>query len=506
MKKLLSVDQIRNWDAATIAHEPIASIDLMERAALSCTTWLVQNGFAHRRFTIVCGIGNNGGDGLAIARQLITAGCAVDAVVLAGDEHRGSRDFTINLQRLRELEPALNWHTQSSDFPKSDVCIDALFGTGLDRPIAGSLRQLVESINAYANTVISIDVPSGLPGIPGAFRVEGMVDANAILNFQQYKEALFHPDSMAGCRRAGKVHVLDIGLWDGFLDTVETRTFTFDRTDAAERIIDRHRFSHKGSFGAAFIAAGSEAMPGAAVLSVKAALRSGCGLVFAQVPAKAKTVVNIAAPEAMTHADAHLTVLSQPSIPEKTTAIACGPGIGIGEHQDAFLLALLTDRRPTVLDADALNAAAVHPSILEAIKKHRNCILTPHPAEFDRLFGAHETLKQRIDTASTKAAELNAVIHIKGAYSVTVLPSGHAVYNTCGSAAMAVGGSGDVLTGLVVGLLAAGYEREIAMLLGAALHGTAGECYEKEYGRMGLTAGALVDFIPQAWKTLRSLA
>ena len=505
MKKLLSVEQIRQWDAATIENEPIASVDLMERAAKACTSWLFRHGLAHRRFTVVCGVGNNGGDGLAIARLLLNAGCCVDAIVVLGQPERATRDFQINLERLHVLGAKPSWFDGTGELAPCDVCIDALFGTGLDRPIDGAAFKVIAHLNAQACTILSIDVPSGLPGNPDAFSVHHMVDADHVLTFQQYKEALLHPKPDAQLKRRGEVHVLDIGLSDGFFAAAETTRFTFDRRDAALRIIDRQRFSHKGSYGAAYIAAGSASMPGAALLAVKAALRSGCGLVFAQVPAKAQAILQIGAPEAMASADEHSTVLTRPSIPEKATAIACGPGMGTGQEQYAFLTALLNDSRPIVLDADALNTVAHHPSLKKQIAEHGKCILTPLPAEFDRLFGVHTSLGQRLATALVAAAELNAVIHLKGAYSTTVFPDGRAVFHLCGSPALAVGGSGDVLTGLVVGLLAAGYDRENAMLLGAALHGTAGECYEEEFGRMGLTAGALVDRIPQAWKALRSL-
>lgn len=503
MKKLLSVDQVRQWDAATISGEPIDSIDLMERAAKACVVWLFRNGFAHRSFTVVCGVGNNGGDGLAIARLLARASCKVQAVVIVGDTQRASADFTENVRRLRSLDLEVPVVTDFTTVQTIDVCIDALFGTGLDRKPEGGFQAAIESINAKSCTIVSIDVPSGLPGNPTAFEPVSMVDADHTLTFQQWKEGLFHPKPLANLKRDCCVHVLDIGLLDGFRSSVDCTTFTFDRNDAAARISDRKRFSHKGSFGAAFIAAGSGSMPGAAILSVNAALHSGCGLVFAHVPASVCQMVQQSAPEAMTAADAHPSALSHPSIPEKVTAMACGPGIGTGDEQRSFLLALLDDPRPLVLDADALNLASIHPLILQKIKSHRNSVLTPHPAEFDRLFGKHEGHLQRLNTAKRQAADLNAVIHLKGAYSVTVTPDGKTIYHTTGSAAMAVGGSGDALTGLIAGVWASGYSREDAVLLGVALHGTAGECFEMEFGRMGLTAGELIERVPQAWKILK---
>lgn len=504
MKKLLSVDQLRQWDAATIASEPISSIDLMERAAKACTVWLFRNGFAHRAFTVVCGVGNNGGDGLAIARLLVQASCQVQAVVIVGNAERASADFTENLRRLNALNLHVPIVTDFSTVNDVDVCIDALFGTGLDRKPEGVYQAAIEAMNQKACALVSIDVASGLPADFTTFEPVLLVDADFILTFQQWKEVFFHPKPLANLKRKGDVHVLDIALLDGFRSSAPCTTFTFDRRDAAVRMADRSRFSHKGSFGAAFIAAGSEAMPGAAILSVKAALHSGCGLVFAHVPASVSRSVQTAAPEAMTAADVHPSALSHPFIPEKVTAIACGPGIGTGGEQCNFLLALLDDRRPLVLDADALNLAAIHPLILQKIKSHRNCILTPHPVEFDRLFGTHANLAQRLATAKRQTTDLNAVIHLKGAFSVTVTPDGRTIYHTTGSAAMAVGGSGDALTGLITGLLASGCSREDAVMLGVALHGTAGECYEIDFGRMGLTAGELIERVPQAWRVIQS--
>lgn len=499
MKKLPEVEQIRQWDAFTIAQTPIASIDLMERAARSCVDWLFRNGFGGRCFSVVCGTGNNGGDGLAIARILAQAGCPIDFVACFGDATKGSADFRQNLERLKARFPAIPIIHNPQQLDPMDLCIDALFGTGLTRGVEGPFKSAIESINTAAKTLISIDIPSGLPANPRAFLPTTATDADHILSFQQWKETFFHAKPTLKLQRTAKVHVLDIGLLEDFLASMPARAYTFDRSDARELLRPRKRFTHKGSYGAAFIAGGSAAMPGAAVLAVNSALKSGCGLVFGQVPASIRQTVQIAAHGAMVDSDPHNKVLSLPSIQPKTTAIGCGPGMGTGPEQREFLYHLLSDPRPIVIDADGLNLIAADSVLYQKMAVHGNCVVTPHPAEFDRLFGEHNSLAERLETAVDRAVELKLVIHLKGSYSVTVTADGRIIYHTTGSASMAVGGSGDVLTGLLTGLLASGYSRAEAALLAASVHGTAGELYERDFGCSGLSPDALIELIPNAW-------
>ncbi len=495
MAKLFRVSDLQRWDAETIRNQSITSVALMERAATACADVLCKAHFNARSFTVCCGTGNNGGDGLAIARLLLERGLLVDRVFIVGDPELGSNDFKVNLNRLKALPVSLTTLTEPPTDFTCDICIDALFGTGLNRPVSDHWVRWINAINAQSGFIISIDLPSGYPADGPFERDFTAVDADWVLTFQQWKRSFFFP-LKASLQRNRRIEVIDIGLCERFAHQTPAEAFTFGAAEAQKLLHERHRFSHKGSFGSALIVAGSKGMMGAAVLAVKAALRSGCGLTFAHTPECGTDLIQMTAPEAIALVDESMDAVSKVSVPTKITAIGIGPGISTAASVINAMHDAIDSKLPLVIDADGLNLLATNHDLLDAIAQHRRCVLTPHPAEFDRLFGEHPSMEARIQTAQKEAQRLNAVIHLKGAFSVTILPAGSVHFHTSGSAALAVGGSGDVLTGIITGLLAQGLSEGDAALLGACVHGTAGEAYQQAFSTIGLTAGCLIDYLP----------
>lgn len=504
MYKLFNADQIRAWDAVTIEREPIPSFDLMERAATLCADWILPR-FKQRHFTVVCGIGNNGGDGLVIARLLHEAGQEVTCIIASTTPEKGSSDFIRNYHRIKALPVELLLTTLWPEQHKADVLIDALFGSGLDRPITGELGLLVSTINKQADSIISIDLPSGYPAGEADFTSSPFeaVDADYVLTFMVPKRSLFFPTAAREQLRKRLIQVLDIRLDKGYLESTETDLHAYQFSDARSVLKPRSRFSHKGTHGAVMIIAGQTGMTGAAVLATGAALRSGVGLVFCHAPAACVPSIQSALPEAIVNTDKRQHRITEVQFSAKIKACAIGPGIGTHpETAEALKQLLQSFAGAIVLDADALNLLAELPDGNALIAAHQHCVLTPHPIEFDRLFGPHNQLQDRIVTARRQAQILNAVIHLKGAYSVTITPDGTTVFNPTGSSAMAVGGSGDVLTGLIAGLIAQGYARFEACTLAAWMHGRAGELFESEYATRGMLASDLIDLLPKVFHEL----
>lgn len=500
MEKIFDAEGIRAWDEASIHREGITSINLMERAAMKAVEALLQLP-PYKSYHLLCGRGNNGGDGLAIAAHLHQHGHKVKIFIL-GDPKESSSDFAANFRRVGEMDLPFKviQSAKELDGGGSEVLwVDALFGSGLNRPLDGLAAELVHAANAAEGFKVSIDIPSGhpvveaehfLPGQRVAFR------ADLTLTFQQWKPAFFFPE----CGRdTGRVEVLDIGLDKAFYHEQLTPFFRLDQADARSFLNQKPRFSHKGSNGHLLLIAGSKGMFGAAILASKAALRSGVGLVSVCVPDEATKLLHQSCPEALVHSAAHSNHWANTPELDAYTAVAVGPGIGQHDDSAKALGKLLQNigNRPLLLDADALNLLSKHRHLFEALPGNWQVLLTPHPGEFDRLFGPHKYAAARLDTARKLAEKHEVVIHLKGAYSCTISAQDEAVFNPTGSAAMAIGGSGDVLTGLASGLLAQGLKPREAALLGAWVHGAAGAAYEAEQGVYGLTAGCLSDWL---WK------
>ncbi len=494
MLKILSSDQVRDWDAFTISNEPIASIDLMERACRAFVVWFAERFNASRRVGVVCGTGNNGGDGLGIARLLREWGYSVNVWVVRG-QSAGSADFNTNLGRLESAIPVLEVRQPGDPmvFDECDIVIDGIFGSGLSRPAEGIHAYAIEQINGAETTRIAIDIPSGL--LIDRPSTGAIVRAHYTVTFQLPKLAFYLP----GCYAyVGEWHVVDIGLANQFLKSVSTTTYQIQRKDVRRIRKRRSKFGHKGDYGRAVLVAGGYGKMGAAVLGARAALRSGLGLLTVHVPLCGYAIVQTAVPEAMARVDAGEHAITElPAI--EADAVGIGPGIGTSEATaKAFRRFLETHKKPMVIDADALNILSANSGMMELVPPLS--LLTPHPREFERLAGSWPDDFARLDLVREFARRHNVIVILKGAYSTIASPDGNVYFNPTGNPGMATGGSGDVLTGILTGILAQGYDPLEAAIMGVYLHGRAGDVAMADKGTEGLIASDLVEYLPQAFR------
>jgi ADP-dependent NAD(P)H-hydrate dehydratase / NAD(P)H-hydrate epimerase len=498
---ILSAGQIRDWDLFTIEHEPILSINLMERAAFRCFEWLHQHGYSSANFHVYCGKGNNGGDGLALARILRKHNISVDIFIVETGQ-KGTDNFQINLARLQEVDVAVSYLQFKEDLhtvPHGHIVIDALFGTGINRPIEGIAALIIQHINESGNEIISIDMPSGLSADTSS---KGYITVEALhtLSFECNKLAFMLAENAAAI---GQLHLLPIGLHPLYLNQIKPISEIVDAAFIQSIYKPRKQFTHKGSFGHALLVAGSYGKIGAAVLCTKACLRSGAGLATAFIPRCGYAIVQSSVPEAMVITDTLDDYLSEsPSSYHNYKTIGMGPGMGT--HIATRLTIeniLLNFQKPVVIDADALNSIAADNKILKLITAFS--ILTPHPKEFDRLFGHSENDFERLQLAIEKAKEWNVIIVLKGHHTIIVMPGGRFYFNNTGNAGMATGGSGDVLTGIITALLSQSYTPEEAALMGVCLHGMAGDIAAEKYGEESLIATDIIENIGGAFLKLR---
>lgn len=471
--QILSSEQIRQWDLYTIKNEPVSSINLMERAAAGCFDWLKENRYLNNSFVIFCGKGNNGGDGLALARMLYAQHSIVSVYVLETGQ-QGTPDYETNLERLKGAGIEIIIIEKEERFPSvplNTIIIEALFGTGLSRPLEDIPAKLIKHINLLANKVIAIDMPGGLFADKRSGS-NAIIKATYTLSFQCYKLALLIPENE---KYFGRVHILNIGLLPDYLNSTETIYEYIEESNITTIYKPRKAFSHKGSFGHALLIAGSYGKMGAAVLSAQACLRTGSGLLTCAVPGCGYTIMQISVPEAMVITDENEQNISSVAADLlRYDAIGIGPGLGTAkETQEAFRQIIVRNDKPVVIDADGLNILSLNAEMLSEIP--HSSILTPHPKEFDRLFGDCAGDFERLQLAINKAVEWKLIIVLKGHHTAITMPSGKCYFNSTGNPGMATGGSGDVLTGILTSLLAQGYAAEHAAILGVYLHGLAGD-------------------------------
>ncbi|GAA4461481.1 bifunctional ADP-dependent NAD(P)H-hydrate dehydratase/NAD(P)H-hydrate epimerase [Nemorincola caseinilytica] len=497
--KIFSAAQIRACDAYTIKAASITSQDLMERAAMACVTWIQDHMPKDSLFLVLCGQGNNGGDGLAIARLLHRSGYGVRAFVLRMSEGM-SDDANANLQRLQAIDNELVGYvgpgTFISDIPRNIVIIDAILGTGVNRALGGWPEQFVQHVNDLPNRKIAIDMPSGLQAdaVPGIG--DTVLRANDTLSFQFYKRSFLHAEAGP---YTGRIHVLDIGLDANFIRSTHTLFHATEQDDVAGIYRPRQAFGHKGTYGSVLLVGGSYGKIGAMVLATKAALRAGAGTATALVPSCGYPVMQTAVPEAMCMISG-IDVLNNIEYNDRYT-VGIGPGMGTAAETTAALTAYLAAcRRPAVLDADALNILAAQPELLSQLPK--GSVITPHPKEFARLFGENTNSMVQVDNARMQAMRYNINIVLKGRYTAVINTDGECRYNTTGNAGMATAGSGDVLTGIITGLMAQGYEPYHAALLGVYLHGAAGDAAAATRSEESMIAGDIVEGLGIAYKNL----
>jgi NAD(P)H-hydrate epimerase len=495
--KILSAEQIREADAYTIEHEPITSIDLMERAARACAGRIAALYGRHTGFHIFCGCGNNGGDGLAIARMLSAMKRKVTVFLIRHSENT-TRDYATNLKRL-ETQALSEIHTirnaqELKGKIKAGVIVDALLGTGLNKPVEGLLAEVIDFINSSGLQSIAIDIPSGLYCDKKPDH-KHIVKASHTLTFQRPKLTFLFADFYP---YVGDFEVLDIGLNEKFIESQASDFYYTIAADIAPFQQKRKPFSHKGNFGHAFLLAGSKGMMGAAVMSAKACLRSGAGLLTAHIPGCGYEIMQSVLPEAMVSTDDNDSLISHCPHLDKYNAIAAGPGLGTDKKTEQALKVLIQQATgPLVLDADALNILAQNKTWLSFVPP--DTILTPHPKEFDRLAGTHTSDFERLESCREFAAKNRVIVILKGAYTAVVTPGKKIYFNSSGNPALAKGGSGDVLTGILLGLLARGYELETACRTAVFMHGRAADLFVKNNSEESMLAGDLVEMLPKVF-------
>ncbi|RYY62593.1 MAG: NAD(P)H-hydrate dehydratase [Chitinophagaceae bacterium] len=528
--RIFSAEQIRAWDAYTISNEPVASVDLMERAALKVFGWIKGQGLLNKNFLVCCGKGNNGGDGLAIARMLAENHCTVQ-VIIAGDPEKGSADFRENLSRLpstitcfnlqntsdlaaldtvfnitktpADSEPAKTNLQPPGTLSGNTIIIDAIFGSGLHKVPEGIYASLIALINQSNMPVISVDLPSGM-FTDDPTNSESVVKATSTLGFQCYKMAYLFPSNAA---QLGKLQILDIGLHEQYAkDTAGVYQLT-DEQLARTIYRPRSDHSHKGTHGHALLVAGSYGKMGAAVLAASACLRAGAGLLTCHIPSSGYNIMQTALPEAMVVTDYNSSYNTQfDGDLSVYKTIGIGPGIGTGSETATLLSRLMTVfRRPMVIDADALNLLSRNADLLSQLPP--GSILTPHPKEFERLFGKAVDDGHRFRLAIDKSVELKCVIVLKGQHTLVATPSGKGYFNNTGNAGLAKGGTGDTLTGIITAMLAQGYEPADAAILGVYLHGLTADLLIKEnQSRESLMASDLIAGLGKAFTALHNVS
>lgn len=493
--KIFTAEKIKEADEFTIKNEPVSSISLMERAAAKCTDWILQNCKNHMKFAVFCGNGNNGGDGFAIARTLYQKGCNVDVFIDFSNEIF-SDDAQINHKRLKEFSgiSVFNFKdVDSIEFDHETVIIDALFGTGLSRKLDGIYVEIIEKLNKLNQVKISVDVPSGLFSDKISGEAQAIFKADYTLTFQFWKRSFLHPETG---KFTGKVVILDIDLNKEYIEKTDSDYFVIDDKMITEIFQPRNDFAHKGTYGKATIVAGSYGKMGAAVLSTKSALKTGSGLTFTVSPNCGYDILQTVCPEAMFISGGEKYVDNIEI--QKDSVYGIGPGLGTeSQTEQALLQFLKKSENSLMLDADALNIISKSQDHINAVPK--NSVITPHPKEFERLFGSTENSFERLELARKKANELQIYIVLKDHHTQIITPEGRVFYNITGNAGLAKGGSGDILTGIITSLLAQKYSQKNACILGVWLHGKAADFAAEKFSKESMLPTDVIDELGNAF-------
>lgn len=497
--KLFATSQIAEIDKYTIENEPVAEIELMERAAQQVTDWIVGHYDRHKKLIVFAGPGNNGGDALAVARQCSKKGFNAEVyIVNSGRALTGTS--AINRNRLEKCNTVTySFLINYNEFPEvnpSDVIIDGLFGSGLSRPLTDLFAAIVQKINNLPNEVVAIDIPSGLMGGDNSANdPENIIRACYTLTFQFPKISFLFAENH---QFTGQWYVLPIGLHHDAIENIPSPYHLTEKEDVKPLLPVRNKFDHKGTYGHALLIAGSYGKMGASVLASRACLRAGVGLLTTHVPHFGYPVIQTAVPEAMASIDEHDSIVTRFPDLQSFTAVGAGPGIGIKSNTCKAIGELISKSlNPLVLDADALNILALKPEWLKKLPPMS--ILTPHPGEFRRLAGETSNSWQQLQEQLQLAQKLNAVIVVKGAHTSVALPDGKIYFNSSGNPGMATAGSGDVLTGIILGLLAQHMSPAHAAVTGVYLHGRAGDLAAQSKSMNALMAGDIIDALGMAF-------
>ena len=502
--KIFTSAQIHELDKYTIENEPVSSIELMERAAKALTQAITDRWAATTPVVIFAGSGNNGGDALAVARLLADQGYQVVAYLfnISGSL---SPDCAANRQRLKDNKRVKEFIEVINEFdpPRLEahmLVVDGLFGSGINKPLAGGFASLAKYINASPCQVVSIDVPSGLMTEDNTFNVRAnIIRANQTLTLGQPKLSFLFAENQ---QFIGQLRVLDIRLSQEGIAKLETPYIMLEESDVRACMLARPAFAHKGQMGHGLIIAGSYCMAGAAILATQACLRAGAGKVSVNTPRRNISIMQTAVPEAVIQPSSEETIYAEVVETDEFDAVGIGPGLGQSEQTAIALISQLRRTQcPLVVDADAINILGNHRAWLQQLPK--GVIFTPHPKEFDRLEGHSADSYERLTKACNLARRIQGYVVLKGHHTAICLPSGQVLFNTTGNAGMATAGSGDVLTGIITGLLARGYKQQEACVVGVYLHGLAGDLAASDLGEESLLASDIIRYLPQAFKRLK---
>ena len=498
MIKILSAEQIRDWDKFTIENTPISSLDLMEKAANAFVNEVSKKLNANELIDIVCGPGNNGGDGFAIARLLMQNGFQVHCHLIDFGA-KLSNDCRENYKQFQKLGQVTIVKEVKALSLKGEVLIDAIFGSGLNRPASGLAAEVIQCINQHTSKKVAVDIPSGLFADKVDLSGEVVV-ADWTITFQVPKLTFLIPESGY---YAGEWTSVDIGLLPAFLTSVKTDYYLLERSDVKTEAFKRGKYDHKGDYGKLLMVAGSLGKMGAAYLCSKAALKSGAGLVTVHIPKHANTIIQTLLPEAMVILDSDEEVVTKIGDVDGFDAIGIGPGLGQHSETRNMLASLFTSfNKPMAIDADALNLIASNKKMKTEIPK--GSVLTPHVGEFNRLFGEQENGLERIKQMKEFACAKEVVMVLKGAHTAIAAPDGKVYFNTTGNAGMATGGCGDVLTGIVSSFLAQGMDSVTSATNAVYIHGWAADAAKNKVGKTSLMASDLLCALPEIFSNVEN--
>jgi len=500
--KILPVEKIREADEYTIKHEPIEDIDLMERASLQLFEWFVTNIRPDLPVKIFCGLGNNGGDGFALGRLLVEKNYKVQIFTIWFTD-KMSPSCNTNYERAQKLKnlTIVDLH-ENNDLPeisRDDVVVDAMFGSGLSRPVKKFPGRVVDHINESGAVVIAVDTPSGFFADNTNTSHDGsIIKADYTLTFQFPKFGFLFPENDP---YVGNWEVLPIGLHPEFIENVKVDNFFLTNGMIRPLLKTRTKFSHKGTYGHGLLIAGGFGKMGAAVLAAKAGMHSGAGLITAHIPKSGNIIMQTANPEVMVSIDEDEQVFTRHPDLSKYNAIAVGPGIGTDvKTSNALKLLIQNTGMPMIFDADAINILGENKTWISFIPK--GSIFTPHPREFERLAGKSSNEFERYEMQKAFSIKHQVYVILKGAHTAISCPDGKFYFNATGNPGMATGGSGDVLTGILLGLESRGYSSLETCLLGVYLHGLAADFAERKTGMEALVAGDIIKYLGKSFGRL----